>query len=952
MDVLVDSGCTRCVVAERMCRDWTKCDVGLIGISGREVPCRGEGFVDLSHGESKVRARAIVVDRCPLNFGFILGMNGIELLGGVTIKSAREITLGVRDKFRCLAGMSVRKEEKLFPVIEEKDFKAVFDGSRWVASWLWSEGKEPELRNTTSEYEVPQHVRGEYEQELAQWVKDGWLVPHDEQKHGPPRGLIPLMAVSQRNKEKVRPVLDYRELNTYVDAYTGKADVCRDKMQAWRRMGSNTSIVDLRKAYLQIHVDESLWSYQTVVFKGQRYCLTRLGFGLNVAPLIMTGILAAVFDQAPEIKQYTSAYLDDIYVDESGVACSRVVEHLQKWGLECKSPEKVSAGARVLGIRVQGDPEGKGQLYWSRDNKLDKLPKVLTRRVIFSICGQWTGHLPVCGWLRVACSYLKRVANEYSQGWDDVIREERVRVMVEDVYHRLEKEDPAHGRWDVRGDEVDLWVDASSLAIGVVLQVNGMTVEDGSWMRESDSTHINMAELEAVIRGFNVALSWNMKRIRLKTDSSTVYRWLTDALTGKARLKTKAASEMLIRRRLEVITQLKKEYNIELSLELVPSRCNLADALTRVPNRWLSRRYGDVCAVAVCSDTEEIRRIHQKMGHPGVERTAYFVKRRYPQLTRKQVRGVVRNCEECSSIDPAPQKWMHGSLSVPDVWGRLGMDVTHFEGKHYLTLIDCGPSRFSLWRELCREDCETVMQVLRQVFCERGPPREILTDNATVFRSQKFKDFAIQWGFNLRFRCAYAPEGNAIVERVHRSIKRIAARTRCDVKEAVYLYNVTPLDDVSEDTAPMNVIHAYSARVKGIDEVMEQEVINGCKYRVGDYVWVKGPQNRCFKKFKHGRVTGVISPQAVEVDGMPRHVKDLRPRAVGAEDGSEEFKQERIEWPDDDEPLIVRFGENDTDSSDEYQTGDELDTEDELEEQAVAVRRSERTRRPPTRLCC
>ena len=67
VDALVDSGCTRCIVDERMCQDWTKCYVGLVGISGCEVPCRGEGFVDISHGESKVRVRAIVVDRCPLD---------------------------------------------------------------------------------------------------------------------------------------------------------------------------------------------------------------------------------------------------------------------------------------------------------------------------------------------------------------------------------------------------------------------------------------------------------------------------------------------------------------------------------------------------------------------------------------------------------------------------------------------------------------------------------------------------------------------------------------------------------------------------------------------------------------------------------------------------------------------------------------------------------------------
>ena len=43
-------------------------------------------------------------------------------------------------------------------------------------------------------------------------------------------------------------------------------------------------------------------------------------------------------------------------------------------------------------------------------------------------------------------------------------------------------------------------------------------------------------------------------------------------------------------------------------------------------------------------------------------------------------------------------------------------------------------------------------------------------------------------------------------------------------------------------------------------------------------MWFKTSQNRCTTKFDNGRVTEVISPQSVLVDGVPHHVKDLRPR--------------------------------------------------------------------------
>ena len=65
-------------------------------------------------------------------------------------------------------------------------------------------------------------IREDYEQELCLWMSNGCLLPYPEEKLGPPKGLVPLMAVLQQNKSKVRPVMDFRELNHHVDAFTAK----------------------------------------------------------------------------------------------------------------------------------------------------------------------------------------------------------------------------------------------------------------------------------------------------------------------------------------------------------------------------------------------------------------------------------------------------------------------------------------------------------------------------------------------------------------------------------------------------------------------------------------------------------------------------------------------------------------------------------------------------------
>ena len=388
-------------------------------------------------------------------------------------------------------------------------------------------------------------------------------------------------------------------------------------------------------------------------------------------------------------------------------------------------------------------------------------------------------------------------------------------------------------------------MDASSLAMGIVIEVDGSVVEDASWLRSEDSSsHINMAELDAVIKGVNAALAWKLKKLHVRTDSLTVHHRISNALSGKVRLKTKASSEMLIRRCVDTIKALVDEYGLILDIELVRSECNRADALTRVSQKWLGKpNECDKPIVVVCGGSieslsdETIASIHEETGHHGIKRTLYFSRKVSPAVTRKDVRRVVKVCQ---SIDPAPVKWARGQLNVDETWHRVGMDLTHVSGCHYLTLIDCGPSRFAVWRRLRRQDTDSVIQQLELVFFERGAPVELLTDNDTAFRSAAFKQFAERWALRVRFRCEYVASGNGIAERCHISVKRIATRKHCTIAEAVYWYNVALKDVVDSATAPPNMLYDYRVRLLGIDHALPSEpgAIDS-PYDVGDAVWEK-----------------------------------------------------------------------------------------------------------------
>ena len=277
---LVDSGCSHCIVHAPYCASWTRKRADVMTMSGERQRCEGVGRVQLrvSNGDSVV-VDVYVVDFKPLGFEFILGVNGISALGGVTISPSFAMHFGSADEKPICAvatqaekivGAGVTQAEKTVGAgaieIDEPDFCVLFDASEiaWTVTWKWSDDTEPDaLRNRVTEYAIPTAARSSYEEEIQEWIANGWSEPYDDKKMGPAKGLIPLMAIVQQNKDKVRPVMDFRELNSHVDAFTANADVCADKIREWRRLGTNVAIVDLRRAYLQIRVHESLWSYQT-----------------------------------------------------------------------------------------------------------------------------------------------------------------------------------------------------------------------------------------------------------------------------------------------------------------------------------------------------------------------------------------------------------------------------------------------------------------------------------------------------------------------------------------------------------------------------------------------------------------------------------------------------------------------------------------------------------------
>ncbi|XP_047146268.1 uncharacterized protein LOC105850031 [Hydra vulgaris] len=346
-----------------------------------------------------------------------------------------------------------------------------------------------------------------------------------------------------------------------------------------------------------------------------------------------------------------------------GGAVHVLAKHLHKFGLQCKPPQNLEQ-ERVLGLRVKRNKNG--EPIWKRDNVVQFEPlNAVTRSQLFSKLGKLIGHYPVAGSLRLQASYIKRLAGNIP--WCDFISED-CKKKLKDLLHRVEKEDPVGGKWLVPvNGKPELYCDASFIGLGVVLLIGGVVVEDAAWLRPaSDTHHINISEVDSILRGLNLA------------------RWLNAVLKEEYRVTSIGISQLLVQRRLNTSKEVAK--GIQIVVQWIPSEINLADRLSRIPQKWCRT----VCAVGL-PEQKDNWKIHS-IGHFGVARTLQLCLRNNQYVSRKEVSAVIANCNQCNSIDPYSVQWKHGQLSVEKNWNRVAIDVRHVGAELYLSMIDCGPS--------------------------------------------------------------------------------------------------------------------------------------------------------------------------------------------------------------------------------------------------------------------
>ncbi|XP_065182544.1 uncharacterized protein LOC135813373 [Sycon ciliatum] len=618
---VLDTGSTRTLIDKKTAERIGNFDSdsayseNLIALDGKSLDVCGTVQLQLRRLDGPVLLPVTVVtavvvrDLTAVSANILVGNDVVVGNGGVQLRygednSLSAVTFGTTPAAACTTEPSkdshpsphvnvIRDGKDVILRVNDGEVRWHAEQGHWSLKWYWQDGVEPchRIGPNIGEYSRKKLSSKQEEQfcaEVKKWIDEGWLVRHDPDVHGEPAAVLPLLAQVQEHKATtpVRPCLDYRFLNAQLMSQPGQdAPVCEDTLRKWRQDGdaSDFCLLDVRKAYLQIRVEPELVRYQTVLWQGKRYVMTRMGFGLNIAPKFMDIVIQWILQGFPMADNY----VDDIRVPRNNVPA--VAARLLEFGLPTK-PAEPMASARVLGLQLSTG-EG-GDTRWTRRDGISlDLQRPATKRDLFSWCGRLTSHVPVCGWLRPATSFLKRLVGGDTP-WDHLVSEQVLKFCEEVMARLADDGDPAKGVWSVTPSTSDpelvVYTDASDVALGVVVKDGSGVIEDKAWLRKShDKRHINVTELDAALNGLSLAVSWGARRVRLVTDSKTVASWLRDTLGNIRRIRTKGLNHVLVQRRLQIAADIVATAGLSVSVEWVPTDQNPADALTRVPRTWI-----------------------------------------------------------------------------------------------------------------------------------------------------------------------------------------------------------------------------------------------------------------------------------------------------------------------------------------------------------------------------
>jgi hypothetical protein len=175
--------------------------------------------------------------------------------------------------------------------------------------------------------------------------------------------------------------------------------------------------------------------------------------------------------------------------------------------------------------------------------------------------------------------------------------------------------------------------------------------------------------------------------------------------------------------------------------------------------------------------------------------------------------NLVSKCATCQAYQNNQQKEPMISHPIPErPWETVGCDLMDCQGKSYLVIVDY----FSDFFEIDRLENKTADEVIYKTkahFARHGIPDRLVSDNGPPFSSEKYKEFANNWGFEHVTSSPYYPQSNGKAENAVKQAKTLIKKA-VDSKSDPYLALLELRNIPSETMNSSPVQRLFSRRTK------------------------------------------------------------------------------------------------------------------------------------------
>ena len=645
--------------------------------------------------------------------------------------------------------------------------------------------------------------------------------------------LSPIVLVNKPDGSK-RMCLDYRHVNKHLS--TDIYPLPRVEELIEQAAGNKYyATLDMKEAYFQIKLDQGSRDLTTFSDGVTLYRFKRLPFGLSCAPAIFTRHMSSLL--TPLLNEgYMRNYLDDLIVwaPDFTTLVKRLMKLftlLRENGVKLNLSKCEIGKKSVTFLGHQLSEAGSKPDPKNIDAVMDmKTPKNCREiRRFLGMCGFYRKHVP--GFARIATPLTNLTKKNAPFDWTENCSK-AFEALKEKLTHA-----PVLVRAQIDQPFI-LTTDASNTHVGGVLsqiQQDGQNKPIAYFSKKLNSTEgrysVTDKEALAIVlacRHFHHYLWGSCFTVvtdhqplttifKRKTKSPRMNRWILEMREYSYQIRYIKGKENVVADQLSRPVRIIHRAPVETYLGYTPEEYKehqrreprwreVIEYLEggALPSRNVPRAVmtqfavlaGVLYFVREKSDgsihyclmvphelkRKAIQHSHELIGHLGQKKT---IKRAEEMFYWENMKvDIVRYVKECVTCQR-----FKGTRGLQQTWKelptvskpleRVGIDladmVTGRQGNRYVLSVVDHFSRYVKFYPLTSKHSHNIVEALRSYVTDYGAPESIVLDNGGEFTSQVFQRFAQRHAIHLYYTTPYHPRGNAVVERMHRTLKSILA---------------------------------------------------------------------------------------------------------------------------------------------------------------------------------